>query len=631
VRLTLTVLLFVFSGFASANQHERESSIAASIRWERLLFYQSRVWGTKTSLVDSPSFFLHPQGHKDPLAELRATLEFFRKSVASRNMDYCRFPARYVFLADHYSELDARKVWDCPVIADYWSALQPSQISLVFSSYYLNNPSSLMGHSFLRFVRRSTDGQKPSPLLDYALNFAAEPTTSNPILYSILGLTGGFPGRFSLMPYYNKVAEYAHAERRDLWEYDLDLSEDEVIRVFLSSMEVAPHAINYFYIDENCSYIMLFLLETGRDELALTAQFSSVVTPTDTIKAVYRSGMVRNVEFRPGRSFVFGESYRRLNSVQRQLFHRIMSDRKMNDQRLSEYLSDSLINDRERSEVLDSVLHYVEFEEKLVTVRQPKVYADVYAAALKARANNSVTTTVVYRPPPDTEPHFGHDNVRVGLGMRNEIETQSTLGLLQFYPSFHDIESAGVGFPAGLGIDLANFDILFDHQRLWLDRFHLIRIVSNQYEHYLTLTPSWRLRVGMERSKCVTENDPHCDAEDYHISGGVGIGWSPPFAHRSFRVVSGLLPHIGFRREPELSQFAVSAGGFLELQADPASWIRITSYLERRVWFIKDGIYRYDVQLTASTRWKINHEIRVTGKFEDARRSVQLAYVYAFF
>ena len=30
-------------------------------------------------------------------------------------------------------------------------------------------------------------------MLDFAVNYAANPTTDNPLLYSLLGLAGGFP------------------------------------------------------------------------------------------------------------------------------------------------------------------------------------------------------------------------------------------------------------------------------------------------------------------------------------------------------------------------------------------------------------------------------------------------------
>lgn len=108
---------------------------------------------------------------------------------------------------------------------------------------------------------------------------------------------------FSLSPYYSKVGEYAQYESRDLWEYELDLSAEEVRRLFLTTLELGPHVINYFYIDENCSYIMLFLLDAARPSLKLASLFRSIVTPTDTIRAVFDAGVVRSVPVPPVAAF----------------------------------------------------------------------------------------------------------------------------------------------------------------------------------------------------------------------------------------------------------------------------------------------------------------------------------------
>lgn len=89
----------------------------------------------------------------------------------------------------------------------------------------------------------SNDGETSNALLDYGLNHAAHPTTLNPILYPIMGLSGMFPGMISMMPYYVKVQEYNNAESRDLWEYDLNLTPAEISMMLASVLNFQPTAL----------------------------------------------------------------------------------------------------------------------------------------------------------------------------------------------------------------------------------------------------------------------------------------------------------------------------------------------------------------------------------------------------
>ena len=105
------------------------------------------------------------------------------------------------------------------------TGISAEAVTLVYATAYLNSPASMYGHTFLRLSRATGDG---NPLLDYVMNFAADVDTENGLLYALKGVTGGFAGRFYVMPYYVKVQEYSNMESRDLWEYELTLSRAQV-------------------------------------------------------------------------------------------------------------------------------------------------------------------------------------------------------------------------------------------------------------------------------------------------------------------------------------------------------------------------------------------------------------------
>ena len=79
--------------------------------------------------------------------------------------------------------------------------------------------------------------------------------------------TGGFPGRFYVMPYYVKVQEYSNIESRDLWEYELSLSPAQVQRLVMHAWETRTTEFDYLFLTRHCSYQLLTLLEVA-DEVS---------------------------------------------------------------------------------------------------------------------------------------------------------------------------------------------------------------------------------------------------------------------------------------------------------------------------------------------------------------------------
>ena len=82
-----------------------------------------------------------------------------------------------------------------------------------------------------------------------------------------------FQGIFLHPPYYEKVTEYNNIDHRDIWEYDLNFSEHEVLRMVMHMWELKDIYSDYYFFDENCSYDLLYLLEAARPSLELTDEF----------------------------------------------------------------------------------------------------------------------------------------------------------------------------------------------------------------------------------------------------------------------------------------------------------------------------------------------------------------------
>ena len=166
---------------------------------------------------------------------MESALKEVRNGLVKEGKEHpqCTFPARYKWLKRELG-FDAGKMPEisCDRLDGWLMGLDAEKITMVFSSFYMNNPASMFGHTLLRVdSRKKGENQK---LLNYGVNYAASVDTSNALIYALKGLFGFFKGEFSVFPYYIKVQDYSNLESRDLWEYELNLNADQMGKKFLA-------------------------------------------------------------------------------------------------------------------------------------------------------------------------------------------------------------------------------------------------------------------------------------------------------------------------------------------------------------------------------------------------------------
>jgi hypothetical protein len=268
--------------------------------WFALLHYQ-RGSGLRPrrSYARSDTFFLAARGASDSAAELRATLAAFANGDPAR----CRYPARFTWL-DRALAFDRERLprVECPEYDQWRKDLgQALAASLVFADALLNNPSSMFGHTLIRFDRVPVaEDVERRDLGAYAVNFAAETGDDRGILYAVRGIVGSYRGYYSLLPYYEKVRQYGDLESRDLWEYPLALTPEQVELLIEHLFELRDVAFPYYYFTQNCSFHLLGLLEVARPDLGLLARFPTHTIPADSLRAVlHEVGLAATPGYRP--------------------------------------------------------------------------------------------------------------------------------------------------------------------------------------------------------------------------------------------------------------------------------------------------------------------------------------------
>src|SRR5262249_24351806 len=147
----------------------------------------------------------------------------------------------------------------CRALQKWYAALNPAGITVIFPTSFVNNPASTFGHTFLRIDQPGqTEETRPLP---YTINYAAAVHGENALSYAVRGIFGGYDGFYSIAPYYKQITQYSDLENRDIWEYQLSHTDEEVRLLVLHLWEIKDIPFSYFYFDENCAYHIAALLD----------------------------------------------------------------------------------------------------------------------------------------------------------------------------------------------------------------------------------------------------------------------------------------------------------------------------------------------------------------------------------
>lgn len=523
--IILRVLLFLevtvsFAAFASNGAkldrassepllEEKLTALSQMPQWRKLLYYMNSWLLTEKSLVDDPNFFLSEKGKTDATSELAATVDAFTKGTnEERQNTLCKFPARRLWLEEQLQTTFAEPLPElnsdiCLRYRTFKRNVQSNKASLIFSSHFPGNPGSLFGHTLIKFSRTAEAGAGKSDLLDYGLNHAAHPTTSNPLLYAVMGLTGFFPGYISFMPYYVKVQEYNNAESRDLWEYELSLNPKEIRLALLSVFELSAQRIDYFYFDDNCSLLMLAILDVARPSLNLVSQFNSWVIPGDTVRVLYNTPeLVSRVKFRPSNVRRYLTREKVLNEEERGIFNTLAHQLKQN-----KVTTQSLnkLTPEQQVRVLDSLIEYIDAVEQVAGTKEPIKWKNERTELLNARAQIRMSSKEIsIEPPIEEAPHVAYPPTRLTLGqiISSSTDSKNQLGtLLGWRPALHSLDNPIAGMGADLGITFFNLETIILDNKLLLREFTPLKIETLSVDQPHMSSKSWGFSIRYKQ-KC---------------------------------------------------------------------------------------------------------------------------------
>ncbi|MDH3700625.1 MAG: DUF4105 domain-containing protein [Alphaproteobacteria bacterium] len=638
MRTAAGVLLFclVFSALPAGAQESRyanelidrarQLNLAEHDQWLTLGHYLPRVltpgW---VSVIDSPGFFLAQDGKNDPRAELVATLrQFFAPAPAKPEIRHpqCIFIARYHWLKSMLGFDSARlPERSCREFDEWYAAIDPIQVTLIFPAAYLNQPSSMFGHTLLRIDRRG-QGER-ARLHSYAINYGAVTGDENGMIFAIKGLVGGYPGTYSIMPYYEKVKEYSDLESRDIWEYQLNLTQAEIRRLLMHVWEMGRQHAEYFFFDENCSYQLLSLLEVARPSLDLTDKFKLWAIPADTVRTVVaQTGLLKRAIYRPSARAGIDHRLSLLDGSQRDLAYRLaLGEITPEDPAIA-----ALAPPR-RAALLELAYEYLrhryrERDENRDTAAQRSL------ALLRARSQIPVDADATPVPTPKTRPDQGHDSAMIAMG-GGVTDDDRAFVELRLRPAYHDLLDPQGGFVPGTQISFLDLRLRYfkDKHTVNLESLTVLEIQSLTPRNQFFKPFSFRFDTGVERFR-------RSGAANGDFAGFAGGGGGLSYAPWDNAILSGFAEGRITGAADLPNKVLVDLGPSLGLLYYPKSWWAL--HLQGRYGFAldastKDSLEAGLEQSFSVTRWlAVRTETGVKGDADDPFLELRAALRFYF-
>lgn len=595
-------------------QSARAQRLQQRPEWHKLLHYKpGLIPGSYKSQVDAPRFFVAADGKTDPAAELEATLAaFFEPFPINPDEQHlhpqCLFVARYHWLRQELG-FDAARLPEhtCWRFEEWMEALNPQGVTLIFPTAYINSPASMFGHTLLRIDARGQDER--TRLLAYAINFGADTGNDGGLAFALKGLLGGYPGTFSVLPYYLKVREYSDMENRDIWEYQLNLTPEQTRTMLLHAWELRGIWFDYYFFDENCSYHLLSLIETAQPVLQLTDRFGAWAIPSDTVRVVDDAGLVKQVSYRPSRHSVLQHRMAGLDEDRIETLQRLaVAEITPGDRRIA------AIPVALRAEMLELAHEYADYHRD--------GNEQYLHRLLQARSALGVARPET-RVPPGTRPDRGHDTGRSSLiiGREDGYSYQE----LQLRPAYHDLLDPTPGYAQGAQIEF--FSLALRHNNRTdstrLQYFTPVNIVSLTPVSDISTPISWQFDFGLRRKHGQQYNRMIAT-----VNGGAGLSWAP-----SENSIAYALLNLGLdAEEKELRKgYAAGTGGAIGLLAElTPQWglhlfTRSTAYTTGEVHNEKRlGLeQRYTVNEANTVRMEWTRQRQLAGEFSNFNLSWQ--------
>lgn len=508
----LVILLGMSFGMPMARGNSSEEALirelATSKAWLNLLYYDKKGSGYQ-SVVTHPQFFINRKsGSRDPLQELRDTVQTFNQDFPlNNNHPQCLYPSRYLLLRRKFK---LKEPVPCPQFQQWLGQYAPEEVMIVYASQYISNPASIFGHSFL--LLPSTRQTKAFWL---TFNYAATvPADTNGAAYVYGGLTGWYSGDYSVMPFYHRIFQYGSIENRDLWLYKIKMTPEE-FEFFLKHMWELVHAsrFTYYFMDANCAGILMRTFAATLPDMREANELPVYVAPVEAIKALARAGRIEEVDLVPSESNVLRADLKTLDAKQRRIFQEAIENPKRELPTVD-------------AGVAETLMQYVAYQTRKNSGEIPEELKAIDRSAHIQRSRFA-TPPIPY---PTSEllhesAHLSHDSSALQVG----TSSLNNEGVFNFGYRFaiHGLLDPDAGYLKNSSVEFMNLNLSAKQDALWWRDLTIAQMENFQALQFFDPQPSWRVKVAVVEN-LLTKN-PADQFTQVRLGYGAGTDWNKWF------------------------------------------------------------------------------------------------------
>ena len=263
--------------------------------WKALLHYNGSFNIKNKKFILSQSFSLKN--------ELITTIKYFYTSQENyhniNNHPQCKFPSRLLFISHELNVSDSEfpKI-NCPNFNTYKMKAPADKISLIYASENVKNPSSMMGHTFLKYSGKNYQNRE----VEHAITFYTILDGTNLVTLAYQNIFSGMKGLFALLPYKKIVEQYTKKENRNVWAYQLKLSEYRKKLIYYHIWELKGIDMKYFFTSYNCSTVIYYALSLANPKIYDDNKLW--ITPLDIVKLLYKYNLIEKSELSPSNEWL---------------------------------------------------------------------------------------------------------------------------------------------------------------------------------------------------------------------------------------------------------------------------------------------------------------------------------------
>lgn len=569
--LFLYLVLGVFSSSILASTHEPSAYVEQALQnrldqntvWHKLLHYDSL--SRKTEVL-TQGFYLSDTEKFSPKAELMATIEayFTDNEAYIDGKAQCTYPARYLWLSQYldFPEYQFRNA-SCTKLEQWAKFDEVTSLSAVMVSGYFGNPASTFGHSLLKF-----NSKNEQRFLDLTFNYGAlVPENESVIVYIFKGLFGGYESGFSDGYFYSQDMVYSRTEFRDMWDYELQLSDFERQLIMAHLWEVSGKKFRYYFLTENCAFKIGEILALVEDEDTLTKNANLWYAPVELFNRIEQvdekrdQSYIKNIEFVPSFERKLNAQIATLSASERSALS-YWIEHKQFDGKAS-------LSAQFKIRVLNTLIAYYEF--KSIAEPQKQDYKELKRKVLVARlslpsAKIDPVESDSLPSPMETSPPM-----KFGLGaLGNQSQSYATLSWSPFFYSSTGLNSLQGG-------ELVVFDLLMrlKDQSVELEHLDLMSIRKMPSFGY-GLTGGFDLGWNMKLSYNRNQTDELAPAIKAGLFDGLHLNYSQYLVGTNLKAQPNeggdwfIEPYLAWHYSQAKFKSKISVGAAYDLQANHA-------------------------------------------------------------